>query len=357
MTASDDLADEFITVAVLLALYEAGLQRTMRGLLADLHNDIRLVLLNAGIDDVRSPATKMARAEKAIEKITQLIRDAYSELGRRLTREMKALAPIIYEAEIQAMNRALEGDPIESKLSTSDFRRLIASALVLGSPLEDWIRGQSIQLQQQVASQIRLGVIAKENAQATTKRLLGRSTGRRVIETADGTKKTVPVHRGGTLEASRRASDTVSRGAAQTAANEAAKALYEQETAQIEGMQALAVLDGRTTLLCIGRAGAIWDLDGNPLPGSPWPNPFPGAPPWHWNCRTLIIPFVGKPAKDITYEDWLRTKPKSFQRKVLGPARWKLWNAGKLNAADLTDVTGRTLTLDELRTEFAPSTN
>lgn len=357
MAKSDDIADEYVTIAVLLAMYEVQLNRVMQDLLAELHNTLRLGLLALGLKNVKRQETKLRLVEQYALTADKLIAEAYLELGRRLMRELKQLIPLISAAQVTALNKATGTEQFTTKISDSDLRKIVAASLTMGSLSKDWWKGQSQRTRQQMASQMRVGVLAGEGSEDLVRRLLGVSRGRRTITTAAGDKLVVPTLQGGVLQAGRRNVKDLTVAASQAAANQAALEMFKLYKAKIDGLQLLAVLDGKTTLLCIGRAGATWDMDGNPLPDSPWPHQFPGAPPFHFNCRSLLIPIIGEPAKDISYEDWLRTKPESFQRKVLGPARWKLWKAGKLSTADLTDVSGSTLTLDELRTEFAPSTN
>lgn len=57
----------------------------------------------------------------------------------------------------------------------------------------------------------------------------------------------------------------------------------------------------------------------------------------------------GQVSAKTTYEDWLSTRPEAMQRQILGPARYRLLESGKLKLADLTDMRGNELTLKELR--------
>lgn len=101
-------------------------------------------------------------------------------------------------------------------------------------------------------------------------------------------------------------------------------------------------------------------------------------PPLHWNCRCVCVPITktweqlakrnkalaaqfdeidpgtrasmgGPVSGDTTWESWLGAQSKEAQADILGPARHKLWNAGKLTITDLVDQRGNALTLEELR--------
>ena len=56
----------------------------------------------------------------------------------------------------------------------------------------------------------------------------------------------------------------------------------------------------------------------------------------------------GQVASDMTYEDWLKTKPEPFQKDILGDAKWEMWNNGELPLRDMIDQRGRPLTIDQL---------
>lgn len=106
---------------------------------------------------------------------------------------------------------------------------------------------------------------------------------------------------------------------------------------------------------------------------------FPGPPPWHFNCRTVLIPVLaswsemvrnpdlaerlrgvgddpgtrsslnGAVAGDLNYDAWLRTQPRDVQIEALGQAKHSLWEDGKLTLPELIDTSGRPLTLAQLK--------
>lgn len=57
---------------------------------------------------------------------------------------------------------------------------------------------------------------------------------------------------------------------------------------------------------------------------------------------------TGPVSKDLDYEAWLKTQPLAMQLEVLGPAKHKLWQDGKLTFRDLVDQRGNPLTLAEI---------
>ena len=132
--------------------------------------------------------------------------------------------------------------------------------------------------------------------------------------------------------------------------SEIVQSLVARNQDQIRGLAAITTLDGRTSKICISRSGGAWDPDsGKPLPESTVQSGFPGYPPWHLNCRTFLAPVAaGDVAPQPTYPEWLESQPKAFQREVLGPSRYTLWKAGKLDLHRLIDPSGRPLSLKDL---------
>jgi SPP1 gp7 family putative phage head morphogenesis protein len=154
--------------------------------------------------------------------------------------------------------------------------------------------------------------------------------------------------------------------------NKARVMSFEENKDVIKGMQQVSTLDGRTSDICIAYSGMAWDFDGDPLPDTNTTLPFNGGPPRHFNCRSTLIPVLrsfeelglgtqrkippgtrasmdGQIADDITFSQWLRKKPKTFQDSLLGPARAKLWRGNKITLNQLVDMRGNPLTVEQLR--------
>ena len=158
------------------------------------------------------------------------------------------------------------------------------------------------------------------------------------------------------------------------AMNDARMLLYRANSDVIRGLQAVAVLDAKTSDICRARAGAFWNMEtGAALPNSVVRSQFPGPPPWHYRCRTILLPvirkrselakvnqrvrarvlgkagFDGRPAADLRFDDWLSRRTATEQREILGPGKFDLWNKGLIRIPDLIDQAGRPLTLEQLR--------
>jgi SPP1 gp7 family putative phage head morphogenesis protein len=146
-----------------------------------------------------------------------------------------------------------------------------------------------------------------------------------------------------------------------------------------------ATLDNRTTSLCAGRDGKRWKMT----------DPKRPALPAHYGCRSQWIPAIAmqdietraavggqkgaeaaelfeekqdrtdkkvkyKGRKDseifkagqvqyTTYDKWLEKQPKWFVESALGKERAELFLSGKVSISQFNDLSGRPLTLAQLR--------
>lgn len=167
-------------------------------------------------------------------------------------------------------------------------------------------------------------------------------------------------------------SQAVVSTAVNAVSNKARVASFEENDDVIKGMQQVSTLDNRTSDVCIAFAGMSWDLEGNPLPDTGTTLPFNGGPPRHFNCRSTLIPVLksfeelgianqqaipsgtrasmdGQVPADISFNTFLKGKTVSFQDKLLGPARAKLWRNGKITLNQLVDMRGNPLSVEDLR--------
>ncbi len=175
--------------------------------------------------------------------------------------------------------------------------------------------------------------------------------------------------------------------------DQARSLLYEQNDDVISEVMQHSTLDSRTTPICMAYSGKRWSLPDYEPVGHDLP--YNNGVPRHWGCRSTIVPVVaafsemggGSPSsaraerifrkkareaglkssevdramrhaqasmdgyvpESLDYEAWLETKPVEFQKEMLGPSKYALWNAGKISFSDLVDQSGDPLTVEELR--------
>lgn len=105
---------------------------------------------------------------------------------------------------------------------------------------------------------------------------------------------------------------TLSRTAANAAHNAAVLAVARRNANAVIGVMALATLDNRTTKeICVPRHGGAWSIPGgNVLPVSSIQIPWPGRPPWHHNCRTvltILFPGEAPTQQTLDFNQWVQT--------------------------------------------------
>lgn len=104
----------------------------------------------------------------------------------------------------------------------------------------------------------------------------------------------------------------------------------------------VAVIDGRTSKYCAIHDGTIYLID----------EPFP-IPPYHYGCRTIILPYFGDQDKSITtgsFESLFDSQDQHFQKEWLGPTRFKLYKEGGYTLGRFVDpMNGKEYTLAQLK--------
>lgn len=157
----------------------------------------------------------------------------------------------------------------------------------------------------------------------------------------------------------------IARTGTNLVSNNARQNLYQANSDVIEQYQWVATLDLRTTAVCSGRDGQLYNFGaGNPVP------------PAHFNCRSTTVPVVAKefrskPKKPPqrpaigakgagtvnakqNYGTWLRSQPASFQDEYFskfknGQEKAKLFRQGGLKIDKFIDPSGAEYSLSELK--------
>jgi len=160
------------------------------------------------------------------------------------------------------------------------------------------------------------------------------------------------------LGKSRREMASIVRTAMQTAANKAHQAYQDENEDVFKGVQWVATLDTRTCPVCGPLDGKIWTYEDDPE-AEGLVSDMPPLPR-HPNCRCVSVP-VTKSWRDLgvdiddvpddatrasmdgdvpgtmDWETWLKTQPPNIQASILGPTKFKQWNAGGiLESASVT---------------------
>ena len=394
-SAADSIADLVTSHEVDLQRLEAGYIRKSRRRLRDLEKDLDRQLTRIDPTSPQSVTFRQKRLEKLKQSTQESIRKSYSASRDEVKKDLRDFSRVEAEGYQRVIDRGVGIGPsrlsgnVQVSLfdvtpSAGTLRQIVDGTLIEGTPLSDHWSRQSRRTRERFESQMAIGVLQGEDLGALRQRLRGTPTGRyQVVTRSDGRKVREQIYEGGLMTTSRREADALIRTATQSVANRVRDDMIKSNPDVAKGRQALVVLDNRTTEICMSRSGHAWDLNDAPIPDSGAASVFPGPPPWHVNCRTVLVPVLrswvelagprstisreklarlesagtrtqasmdGQVGSDLNYERWLKTKPKSFQNEVLGKGKADLWRRGKIKSfSELVDQTGRPITLRQFR--------
>lgn len=374
------LAGEFVGNAVDLQRYGETLRALTLGFLGYLLKELRLLIGEADLGTPAAPGPRYDRLNTLLNDTKATIRTAYRDLSTAVAGELRAVAPVIEQQAVSALNVAFKADIVNPRLTPADLKALAKDSFVLGAPNKDWWAKQGADAYHRFATQVRMGYMAGETNDQIIARIIGKPTGRMVATVdAAGVTGSAREFAGGVMDLSRQHAAAQVITALNALNNKVMAATFAANQDILNGFALLVTLDLRTSQTCRGLSGGAWDFKGNPLPKSPVRIKYPGPPPYHFFCRTILIPvtksweeLAGKPlpgieeipqatqssmdgqvAGDLTYDAWLKGQSKARQLAVLGPGKWALWQSGKLGLVDMIDQTGNPLTLAELKAKAA----
>lgn len=161
------------------------------------------------------------------------------------------------------------------------------------------------------------------------------------------------------------------RDSARSAVNQVRLGIISSNENAIEAIQHVSVLDNRTSDICKARAGLTWE---NNEDRTPIGHTLPFiVPPVHVGCRSTIVPvfrdaddlesrglipdsalrsFLGESAEGIDFDSFLESLSAAERRDILGAGRYELYRQGAITSMELVNMSGRPLTLTELRDRY-----
>lgn len=244
----------------------------------------------------------------------------------------------------------------EGKELDAGTRAAIANnVLIEGARPLTWWRKQSNDLHSKFMREMRTSL---EN---------GESTAQAATRITGGTIKGVQVP--GIMNTAKNNANTLARTSLNKVTNEARIQSFEANADIVKAMKQISTLDSKTSQICIAYDGQVWEtISKDPVPPSTLP--FNAGPPRHFNCRSTLVPVLksweelgipadelsastrasmdGQVPADTTFDDFLKSKPKSFQDDILGPTKAKLWRQGKITLQQLVNFRGNPLTTEQL---------
>jgi hypothetical protein len=327
--------------------FAAGLDRSAQIGITEMQRALRALILE------RDPS-KRSEWEALLREINKIIDAGFGGIAEEQITSLQGFAPLAAEAAVVALNEAagITLMQVPNRLSAAN-----ANNIIMGAPSADWWKGQAVRMQDNFARTARQGFVAGETTEQIVRNLVGQQ--------ARGDSPAVP----GVIDISRRDARSLVHTSVQSVANEARREVFTANEDIIIGVRQVSTLDNRTTVQCMARDQKQWDRERKPVGHSiPYKG---GVGHLHWGCRSVEVPVLkplvingvevggfrgsqrasmdGPVDGKLSFEDWLKTKPRRYLDEVLGDGRAALYQSGRITLSDLLDQRGNELTLDEVR--------
>ena len=289
------------------------------------------------------------RTREMVASLDGTLRGGLAKVGKKLSGNLQDFA--VAEGDWQALSLTKAVDiPIVNfrRPNASMLRSIVTDRPFEGEVLSDWWSRTASNVQDKVRKRIDTGLAAGESGPDIARAVRG------AARSAPGFERGTPV------EVLKRNSEAITRTAVSHVSTHAREATFKENDDMIKGIRVVATLDGRTTPICQSLDGKIF-------------KPGEGRrPPFHWNCRTTVVPVLksaaelGLPFDDSlvppgrraalggdvpeteTYQTWLKKQPAVFQDRVLGKARADAFRDGRFTVQQFVNDKGQKLTLKEL---------
>ena len=323
-------------------------------------------IAGAGLDTPRTDWQR-ARLRNLITAAEDRISGTFGDIKDLHASSMAGAAEASATGLTLALNEAAGIELLQGiKWTPELLKALVDGSMINGAASEAWWARQSVDLQQAFADQMQQGIMRGETMTQLRDRIMGAGATRSDAIGKIDLRTIADPELKGIIQTARGNAEKLVRTAAMSVNNAAHLALYQNNADVIQDLSWSAALDLRTCIECGRHDGEQWPL-----------NTAHVVPPLHWNCRCVTVPITktwaqlatknkdlaaklddmepglrssmgGPISADTTWETWVKSLSTKDQTAILGPARQKLWDAGKLSLSDLTDQRGNALTLAEL---------
>lgn len=363
MSISNTIADKNIRHEINLLRLVEHERRNMLKILRKLEKELIAKIQQYDPGGGETKRQQLARQKRLLADTRAIITKSYRSIANQQQTAVREVIALQAEVTAAVVKASVGFNLLSVGVSQARIEALASEQVILGAPAREWWSRQSQTLKTKFKDQVTLGVLQGESIQKITRRIRGsRESG----------------YTDGIAFGMRNSAEALVRTSVNAAANTGRLAMYQANSDVIKGVQPVVTFDLRTSEICIARAGAAWDLEGNPLPQSTRKEQFIPLP-WHFNERTTLAPILksfkeivgakgsrldkqlatlpkatkasmdGQIADSISFEKWLLGKTVKEQRQVLGATRQQLWSEGKLALKDLIGQTGRPLSIREIK--------
>ena len=351
-----------------LTKHDLDLVRYQNGQIKDAFSTINNLQIEIVAEIKRAEPRSKRDLEQLLDRVNEAIDRTYAAMALESIGSLGEFAVAESQAVSTISSRVFRAPIAPKILPKSVALEIVETTLAPNDSLGTSIRDRWDRQRDGTKSNVRDGLNYAVQNDQTLDDMLRIIRGNRALQFRDGV-----------MAKSKRGAEMIVRTATDAVTNSARLATYKRNSDTLRGIQANAVLDSRTSVLCRTRNGFAWHMDsGRPFRGTPIH--FPGPPPWHFNCRTTLSPIFkslealqsvldpelneeivkrgeefpidGKPAPIPSFQSTFDQMTDAERRRILGPGRLRLYNDGKITLKDLVDQQGRTLTLAELKEKY-----
>jgi SPP1 gp7 family putative phage head morphogenesis protein len=371
-SVNQQLADNYIENAVTLERVSAGSNYAVQRIISRMAKDLKADLIDVDPNGLSYDAWKQGRMQKLFKQFGDTVGQARKDIEDVLGEHLSDLSQHQMQFVLESINKAVGVELASNPITATELNKIVDDIAINGTPLDVFWERFDDKTNNKLQDEIRAGMLKEE----TDAQLMARITSVAEVSAFDAA--------------------ALVRTAVNAVANLARLATFEANDDSVKYIMQRSTLDMRTSDICMAYSGAMWTNDENhdPIGDSP---EFDDGPPRHVNCRSYLVPVLkswdemtdlktgGRPAKtaesyytskleaegynqeeidriikksraelqgdtppDMSYEEWLATKSQQYQISVLGPAKYKLWKAGKMSFRDLVDQSGNPVTVKEL---------
>jgi SPP1 gp7 family putative phage head morphogenesis protein len=282
--------------------------------------------------------------------------------------------------------RAIRQKSLKRELTDTAIKNMLDyKPFVDGKTIQQWFGDLEYKISSRIFQSVQKGIVEGMTLHSIMQTIRG----------IDGFKP-------GVLKTNRQSAEILARTTINAVANQSRLEMFRENADVLDGVQWLATLDHRTCIICGAYDGRIWTTE---------KMYEVKVPPAHPNCRCVLIPYIDiggegtRPAEvenfdllvkkkydanpnakkkynelsyeyrrklryaameefqqrtgnspyrqmkgDITFADYLKAQPESFQREWLGKTRFGLYQSGKLPLDQMVHPDrGFKRTIEELR--------
>lgn len=346
-TVNENLLDNAVSHAIDLQHYSNGEVRKMLAILNKADRQLSIELI-AALERLPPESFTVQRLDALLQDVNKLNGGTYQSIKNEFGTDLLDLTRTEASYQYDLFQHVIPVDVSITKVAPEAvYAAAVARPFQISKDkaidLSSYLEGLSVGRAASIRDAIKLGFVTGE----TTDQIVRRIMGTKSRNYADGL-----------MESSRQHIEGMVRTSINHLSSFTAQRFYAANSDIVKGWQFVATLDGRTTITCASLSGKIFPIGQGP------------KPPLHVGCRSTSVAIIrsyrelgididefvgtrssmdGQIAADISFTDWLRSKPASFQNEILGATRGRLFRANEIEVDKFTNNKGKVYTLEELR--------